>query len=446
MQDPGGTEVDSQRYAQRLKLPSPPPFDALWSYRRRAPTDLNAVKAARAAMIWRACRGRARLALLARYLGWAFRFQREVVRSVRRHGADARRLYGRSHSRQIADIIRIAARNGVSPRGYYFAGLPRYQGNDDLFRYLPPNLPSTVINQLTLRRNRENFALARDKLAFERRCLELGLPVVRTIAIATDATLLEPSGDPFLDQLPPRDLILKPIRGHQGNGVELWRYRVGVFTRDGECLSAAELAHRAGILATKARLSILVQERAVNHPALQSLAGSALATTRLTTALNEKGTPEIVDAFYRTSAEADAPVDNFHAGGALFPIELPSGRFAPGMLDKRWQSQGITHHPQTHTQMVGVVHPGWDAVRDLALALHAALPDFIVVGWDIGFTPAGPIVTEANVPPGVSLNRQSTFGGVVGTRFLQLVAFHCRAWLNANEPADSRWRPAGPGA
>ena len=46
--------------------------------------------------------------------------------------------------------------------------------------------------------------------------------------------------------------------------------------------------------------------------------------------MNEAGDPEIVEAYYRTSTRAEAAVDNFHAGGMLFPLDIASGRLRPG--------------------------------------------------------------------------------------------------------------------
>jgi hypothetical protein len=62
-------------------------------------------------------------------------------------------------------------------------------------------------------------------------------------------------------------------------------------------------------------------------------------------------------------------------------------------------------------------------------------------GWDIAFSPRGAVALEVNVPPGFSINRQPTLGGLVGTRTFQLLAFHAARWLDSNEPRTSRWRP-----
>ena len=104
---------------------------------------------------------------------------------------------------------------------------------------------------------------------------------------------------------------------------------------------------------------MLIQECAVNSDELRQIASAALATTRFVTAMNEDGEPEIVEAFFRTSAAPAAAVDNFHSGGVLFQIDIATGKFAPGMIDVPWTPSGITKHPETDTVMPGIVHPDW---------------------------------------------------------------------------------------
>ena len=178
----------------------------------------------------------------------------------------------------------------------------------------------------------------------------------------------------------------------------------------------------------------------MNHPDLRPIAGAALATMRVVTALNESGKPEIVEAFYRTSTAPEACIDNFHGGGAAFPIDLATGLFGHEFINEPWSPRIFTHHPETGATMVDRIHPAWDEMRRFALQLHTTLSNFVLVGWDIGFTPEGPIAVEANVSPGCPLIRQARGKDVAGSRYLQLVAFHCREWLRRNERLASRWR------
>jgi len=417
------------------------PLDVLWSYRRRPATDLNILKATRAAIVWRRVEGRDTAPIVLRYLRW-LRLPKLVIAALAKEGAGTRSLFGRSLFGQLSDMVRVAIANGLSPKDYYFAGLARYGGGEEIFGYVPAELTGSLMRHLSREAGAATVASIKDKAAFERRCRNAGLRVVRTVAIASDAELRTPTGETFLGRLPDRDLILKPITGGGGRGIEGWqsvgedRFR----GRNGAILSSDGLAAQALSLANARGLALLIQDRVVNHEDLRPIAGNALATTRIVTAFNEAGEPEIVDSFFRTSILAEAAVDNFHAGGVLFPIDIKTGALQPGMTDTAYDGRMVARHPQTGDVVAGRVHPGWQAMAGFALRLHRLFPDMVMPGWDIGFDADGPIAVEGNETPRFSLNRQSTFGGLVGSRAHALLAFHAEKWLAANEPEGSRWR------
>jgi hypothetical protein len=47
--------------------------------------------------------------------------------------------------------------------------------------------------------------------------------------------------------------------------------------------------------------------------------------------------------------------------------------------------------------------PDWPAIRDLALRAARSFPESPFIGWDLVVTPDGPVVLEANTPPGVNV-------------------------------------------
>jgi len=68
-----------------------PALDVFWFYRRRPVTDLNLVKAARAAMIWRRFAWPDKLHIISHYSRWLFWFPKKAVLHLR---SDGRRLVG----------------------------------------------------------------------------------------------------------------------------------------------------------------------------------------------------------------------------------------------------------------------------------------------------------------------------------------------------------------
>lgn len=434
---------DFSRVRRRLlnfeRLTGIPAFDALASFRRRSPTDLNVLRAMRAAIVWRGKSRRAFLDQLAKYALWPI-FPVSVAASVWKYGRAAKAVYGRGYGGQALDLVRLGFANGVPPRQYYDGGLALLRGRE-LDRFIPIDLYSSVAFGLARFHDHGSLALQLDKLAFEKECRRHGLPVVETLAVIDEDTASRPDGGD-LAELPHEDLIVKPSQGSQGRGVALFRAAgPGQFVdSESTTVTGAELIADLQSRAQRAGIPYLIQRRALNSPALAGLVLSALSTVRVVTVLDETGQPEIVDAFFRTPVNATAAVDNFHAGGSWFPIDLKTGVLKAGFgagYERRPVNE--THHPVTGAEVAGRLHPGALASFELALRAHRAFPDLFISGWDIGFGADGPVIVEFNVPPGVDAGTQRVCGGFIGSRFGRLFAFHATRWLAANVERGSRW-------
>lgn len=440
---PPGKPAAKLRYAG---FTFPAPLDALWSYRRRPASDLNLVKAARAAIVWRSNTGTKAAIQAGRYLGWFLRFPKELVRRIAAHGSDTKKRLGRSYSGQVADMLSLATSNGLMPRDYYEGELARHQGGRETFDYVPFHLYATVATHLALERSAAGVALTRDKKAFEHHCRDLGLPVVRTVAIADPDAVRVPTDGTPVDALPFRDLLIKPVDGSQGRNIERLRYiGHGNFAdATSKPLCSDDLMLRLSRLSRSAGSAMLVQECLENNADLIPISGSALSTTRLVTLMNERDEPEIVEAYYRTSVVPTATVDNFHGGGVLFPVDIATGKLRAGCGEVFNAVSPILEHPETGNTVAGRMLPGWDEMAALSRRAHRLFPELAISGWDIAYSPDGPVIVEANVPPGMTIQRQAVSRPFSDTRFFALLAFHASCWLEAVEPAGSRWRAKRP--
>jgi hypothetical protein len=56
-------------------------------------------------------------------------------------------------------------------------------------------------------------------------------------------------------------------------------------------------------------------------------------------------------------------------------------------------------HPKTGAQIAGRVVSGWPAIAALAVAAHREFRIWAVIGWDIAWTPEGPVLIEGNSDP-----------------------------------------------
>lgn len=436
---------DASGWPYKAGLTFPAPLDALWSYHQRPASDLNVVKAVRAAAVWRENTGIERFLQAARYLGWGFQFPIDLARFLMMRGPEAKTRLGRGYIDQTKDMLKVATRNGLMPRDYYTGDLARHGGGEEMLNSLPYHLYETVARHILPDGAATYFGLPGDKYAFENRCREFGLPVVRTIAIAYPDVVNAFAGEGIVEALPPRDLLIKPVDGRGGQDIERWDFigRGQFVGADGKPVSGDELMNHFSSSSLSLGSPMLVQLCLENNSELQSFSGLALSKTRIATFLDEQEKPEIVAANFRPSIASNAPIDYSDSRDVSFPLDIETGRLADGYGDARDTPGPIVNHPETGATVSGELLPGWDLMSALALRAHRAFSDIPFIGWDIAYTPDGPIIVEANVPPGTMHEKHAAAGPLVGTRSFTLLAFHAGRWSEAAEPMDSRWRCGG---
>jgi hypothetical protein len=241
-----------------------------------------------------------------------------------------------------------------------------------------------------------------DKIRFYERCAELGLHHPAVVATIAGGAIR------LLTSVPDRPLLLKPARGEGGrgirfldppaDGVEGWLAR--------ECSSL--------------RGPWLVQERILPHDGLRDIALHALPTARITTILNDEDEPEVVNAVLRIASDLAAQVDNMKAGGLLCPIELEDGGL--GIACKGYGGGDYVTHPVTGAVIPGRMLPDWEAAKALVIDAHArAFSGYALIGWDVGFASAGPILIEGNGKPGVLMPQRAGRRGLGSQRYGELI-------------------------
>jgi hypothetical protein len=416
---------------QKPKFGRPMPLDLWWDYRTRPPTVTTVLMAARAAMVWQDTSPMARFAIALRFVNWLTLVPEAAICLLRMGGAVCKETH-RTRWTQLRDVLRLSGERSVPPRAYYQERIYRIAETEAERAIVPYALYATVANGLVADRDPEILACFRNKKQFADVAFSRGVPAVPTLALIKDGK------DANVAALPPIDMIVKPAIGGQGRDVEGWRWVKGDFvSHDGRSLTEANLRAYLADYATRAPGGALVQPRLFSHASFAEFGGDALSTTRVVTLRGESGEPEIVEAFLRVATRKGAIVDNYHAGGWIFPVDLSTGRLRMGRAeDARLEFCG--------PQIAGRQHPDWTSVAEVALLAHRAFPTLLISGWDIAITESGIVVLEANVPPGISLGRQMLYGGVAVTRMFELLAWHARLWLEQNVPEGSRWRVPDP--
>ena len=119
----------------------------------------------------------------------------------------------------------------------------------------------------------------------------------------------------------------------------------------------------------------------------------------------------------------------------MAPIDPQNGELGQGCIGIGVGE--LNSHPVTGVTFEGFRLTQFDEARALVLKAHnvEGFRDYSMIGWDVAFTPDGPILIEGNGKPGLNIiergSRQLAGDGRLG----ELIAWHVKQAL------DQRKRP-----
>ncbi|MCP5368400.1 MAG: hypothetical protein H6907_15340 [Hyphomicrobiales bacterium] len=306
-----------------------------------------------------------------------------------------RALCGKGRLRQGLDRLVLLLVLRFEPAAYYLFGL----FDDARFARAGEFITQRQLTNVLEFLNRDlPVDKVHDKAAYAGLCRTLDVPAPEVLGTWTPHVLPEPDFAPDLGRMADaHGVILKPVRGHGGNGlVILRRHGDGTWflhdndgTRDGLDWAAV---HRA--LAPTGE-TFVVQQLAAAHPDLAAFGGTALPAVRLVTLWGEDG-PRPISACVRIGRDG-AVADNFSQGGTAAGVDLETGVLRPGTRAATGDMPGaITHLGPANRPLAGLRLPHWDQVLDIGLRLHRACPEFLSLGHDIAITADGATALESN--------------------------------------------------
>jgi Sugar-transfer associated ATP-grasp len=287
--------------------------------------------------------------------------------------------------------------------------------------------------------------LTEDKGLFDAHCVARGIPVPTQFAILGRATGERPpeptltSCDEWLREVVPRlpgTFITKPALGVYGEGVTAWTRVDSGFSDHTQRRYSARGIYDLCCADSKYD-RFLVQERLTNHPSLLALTGATtLQTLRLATLVDAEDEARVLYAVWKVVVGGnDGVTDNFCFGlsGNMFAnVTLADGALgaALGPEPDGVGLRPLPIHPVTGASLEGFRLPDWDAVIELALRSARLFLPLRTIGWDIGMTPGGPVIVEANrwwdPPNGAVLGQAAPGGGphdmIVGASLLRAAA------------------------
>jgi len=252
--------------------------------------------------------------------------------------------------------------------------------------------------------------LTEDKAVFYRLCEELEIPTPKLHAIffrdragwASDGSMPASREEwcRFFSDGPDGDLVVKPANGHWGEEVGIYRRLEGrLADSNGSPLAPGDLYD---VMRGVDRFpNWVVQERLRNHPDILHLSGTdTVQCARMVTLVASSGDPELVWAHFRALA-SDALYDNFRVGerGSLrVEIAREDGRLgrAVGVAPEGMGFVEVDIHPKTGVAFAGFRLPFWPQACRLVEEAASRLVPLQTLGWDVAFTPNGPVIIEAN--------------------------------------------------
>lgn len=142
-----------------------------------------------------------------------------------------------------------------------------------------------------------------------------------------------------------------------------------------------------------------ILEELINQHPTMCFNNKSVNTLRMMTILDAHGEVHLLRAVIRCG-QGNSIVDNVHAGGVLYSINLQYGRINTPGLDYS-STQHIFVHPGTETFMLGREIPFWPEAVEMVKEAAKKIPQVRFVGWDVAITNSGPILIEGNQAPGV---------------------------------------------
>ena len=179
------------------------------------------------------------------------------------------------------------------------------------------------------------------------------------------------------------NFMAKPIDGGCGKGIE--KINVSDYNSNEELYNYLNTSNA----------NFELEEVIKQNEEVSKIYPGAINTVRVVTILKDN-IPHVICAYFRIGNGKF--VDNFNSGGMVAPIDVETGIVQDRAIDKN--KILYENHPATGTPIKGFKFPYWNEALEMCKEAAKVVPQMAYVGWDVGFTPEGPLFVEANEFPG----------------------------------------------
>lgn len=178
--------------------------------------------------------------------------------------------------------------------------------------------------------------------------------------------------------------MAKPVVGTCGKGIE----KIDVSVYD----SLEEVYNYL----TQDGMDYELEEVIKQHSKVASIYPDSINTVRIVTIVDDEGQTHVICAYFRIGN--GKYVDNFNSGGMVAPVDIDTGEVTDRAIDKK--KNLYEYHPATKSLIKGFQFPDWKKALELVQDASKEVVEIRYVGWDVCFTPDGPILVEGNEYPG----------------------------------------------
>jgi hypothetical protein len=318
----------------------------------------------------------------------------------RRHAGSVQHQRGVSRLHQAVQLLKLALVYRADPAAYYALNLyePPHRLDeieDYLGRHEMKNGLYGLMREVLVRGHPESDHSLTNKAVFAGNCARAGLPYIPILASGENGIFTIHDRTPgALD----RDLFVKLTRGSGTVGARAYRWLGdGRYAAKDGATFDREALHKELAESSNWR-ALIVNPWLHNHPEIADLAKDSLLTFRVFTCLDAAGEPHVTHGFMRIMSKLEPSWDTIEEYGSK--IDLDTGRMNRACGDRDLAPDAWWDiHPKTGAQITGRVISGWPAIAALAVAAHREFRIWAVIGWDIAWTPEGPVLIEGNSDP-----------------------------------------------
>ncbi len=328
---------------------------------------------------------------------------------------------------KFVDYLYIFFRLKIMPQNYHLFGFDGKK-RSEFKHYLGEPWDEPLVKR-KIGKLWRNGIILRDKEIFKLICDYNNLPVPRHYGHLQFGKLEGGKESPLslIERHKPKKLVLKPILGQNGVGIQF-------FSPDQlESICANEALHRE---------AYLIEEAIEQHSELNEINPHSVNSIRLITFLCPDGKVEILSGMLKASASR-IPIDNFSLGGIAVGLDLTTGKlksdgyvrfYSPDALISNRQTTDpdtiqeilneikdmtskhpgrvFKRHPLTDFKFEGFQLPYWKEVVDTAVRAQTVFCYGKANALDIAITPTGPVILEGNESWGTT-GIQAANGGLL---------------------------------